>query len=202
MLAGAVVVVLLSLDTVRLGRIPPGEYWFLLLCSVSGALTLAASRDVLTLVVSLEVVSLPAFALVALRRYDGRGQRGGAEAVPGLGGVHGGDAVRPQPGLRRDRAGVPRPDRDRARRSPATARPCCSSGWCWRIAGFGFKVAAVPFHFWAPDTYEGAPVPVAAYLSVVSKAAGFVGLALLLTRGFAPYADVWGPALAVLAAAP
>jgi NADH-quinone oxidoreductase subunit N len=69
------------------------------------------------------------------------------------------------------------------------------------IAGFGFKVAAVPFHFWAPDTYEGAPVPIAAYLSVVSKAAGFVGLALLLTRGFAPYADVWGPTLAVLAAA-
>ena len=68
------------------------------------------------------------------------------------------------------------------------------------LAGFGFKVAAVPFHFWAPDTYEGAPVPVAAYLSVVSKAAGFVGLALLLTVGFAPYADVWGPLLAVLAA--
>ena len=51
-LAGAVVVVLLSLDTVRLGGIPPGEYWFLLLASVSGALTLAASRDVLTLVVA------------------------------------------------------------------------------------------------------------------------------------------------------
>ena len=53
-------------------RLPAGEYFFLLLCSVSGALTLAASRDLLTLVVSLEVVSLPAFALVALRRYDGR----------------------------------------------------------------------------------------------------------------------------------
>ena len=58
----------------------------------------------------------------------------------------------------------------------------------------------MPFHFWAPDTYVGAPVPVAAYLSVVSKAAGFVGLALLLTEGFGPYADVWAPAVAVLAA--
>ncbi len=58
----------------------------------------------------------------------------------------------------------------------------------------------MPFHFWAPDTYQGAPVPVAAYLSVVSKAAGFVGLALLLTEGFGPYADVWGPTLAVVAA--
>jgi NADH-quinone oxidoreductase subunit N len=50
------------------------------------------------------------------------------------------------------------------------------------------------------QAYVGAPVPVAAYLSVVSKAAGFVGLALLLTVGFAPYADVWAPAVAVLAA--
>ena len=71
-LLGALVVVLLSLDTVRDSRLPAGEYYFLLLMSVAGAVTLAASRDVLTLVVSLEVVSLPAFALVALPRYDGR----------------------------------------------------------------------------------------------------------------------------------
>ena len=200
-LAGALVVVLLSLDTVRLGADPAGEYWFLLLCSVAGALTLAASRDLLTLVVSLEVVSLPAFALVALRRYDGRGSRGRAEAVPRLGGVHRGDAVRPQPRLRGDRRGATWTGSRPPSTSPATARPCCSSGVVLAIAGFAFKVAAVPFHFWAPDTYEGAPVPVAAYLSVVSKAAGFVGLALLLTRGFAPYADVWGPTMAVLAAA-
>ena len=58
----------------------------------------------------------------------------------------------------------------------------------------------MPFHFWVPDTYVGAPVPVAAYLSVVSKAAGFVGLVLVLTVGFAPYADVWAPVVAVLAA--
>ena len=80
----------------------------------------------------------------------------------------------------------------------ATPRWCSASRLS--IAGFAFKVAAVPFHFWAPDTYVGAPVPVAAYLSVVSKAAGFVGLALLLTIGFAPYADVWAPAVAVMAA--
>jgi NADH-quinone oxidoreductase subunit N len=48
------------------------------------------------------------------------------------------------------------------------------------IVGFGFKVSAVPFHFWAPDTYEGAPTPVTAYLSVASKAAGFVGLLVIV----------------------
>jgi len=58
----------------------------------------------------------------------------------------------------------------------------------------------VPFHFWAPDTYQGAPVPVAAFLSVASKAAGFAGLIVLLVHGFRAYADVWGPVIAVLAA--
>jgi NADH-quinone oxidoreductase subunit N len=69
------------------------------------------------------------------------------------------------------------------------------------IAGFGFKVAAVPFHFWAPDVYQGAPLPVAAFLSVVSKAAGFAGLTLVLTAGFWPFGDTWGPLMGVLSAA-
>jgi NADH-quinone oxidoreductase subunit N len=198
-LAGAVVVLLLSLDTVRDSRLPAGEYSFLLLASVAGAVTLAASRDVLTLVVALEVVSLPAFALVALRRFDSRSSEAalklflvsvvstaimlfGLSLVYGLtGAVH----------LDRIATALADPDV----RSPAAALAVSLA-----IAGFAFKVAAVPFHFWAPDTYVGAPVPVAAYLSVVSKAAGFVGLAVLLTEGFGPYADVWAPAVAVLAA--
>ena len=52
------------------------------------------------------------------------------------------------------------------------------------IVGFAFKVSAVPFHTWAPDTYEGAPTPVAAFLSVASKAAGFVALVTLIFVGF------------------
>jgi NADH-quinone oxidoreductase subunit N len=68
------------------------------------------------------------------------------------------------------------------------------------LAGFAFKVAAVPFHFWAPDVYQGAPLPVAAFLSVVSKAAGFAGLAIVVALGFPAYGYVWGPVLAVVAA--
>jgi NADH-quinone oxidoreductase subunit N len=68
------------------------------------------------------------------------------------------------------------------------------------VVGLGFKVAAVPFHMWVPDTYVGAPVAVAAYLSVVSKAAGFVGLMLVLGVGLPSLADVWAPVIAVLAA--
>jgi NADH-quinone oxidoreductase subunit N len=68
------------------------------------------------------------------------------------------------------------------------------------VVGLAFKVAAVPFHMWVPDTYVGAPVAVAAYLSVVSKAAGFVGLMLVLTFGLPSLADAWAPVLAVMAA--
>src|SRR5579884_2653845 len=71
-LGGALLVALLSLHTVDDERLPAGEYWFLLLSSATGAALLPAARDLATLVVALETTSLPAFALVALRR-DGRG---------------------------------------------------------------------------------------------------------------------------------
>jgi NADH-quinone oxidoreductase subunit N len=67
------------------------------------------------------------------------------------------------------------------------------------IVGFGFKISAVPFHFWAPDTYAGAPMPVAAMLAVASKAAGFAGLIAVAFIAFEPVADVWAPVLGVLA---
>src|SRR6266540_4354988 len=68
------------------------------------------------------------------------------------------------------------------------------------ITGFAFKVSAAPFHFWAPDTYEGSPVPVAAYLSVASKAASFAGLLQVTFVAFPAYARYWAPAFAFLAA--
>src|SRR5690606_13535557 len=68
------------------------------------------------------------------------------------------------------------------------------------IAGFGFKVAAVPFHLWAPDAYEGAPTPVAAFLITTSEAAGFAALLRLLLVGLAPVADQWQWVVAILAA--
>jgi NADH-quinone oxidoreductase subunit N len=66
--------------------------------------------------------------------------------------------------------------------------------------GFAFKVSAVPFHTWAPDTYEGAPTPVTAFLSVASKAAGFVALVTLIYVGFPSARDVYQPMFWVLSA--
>jgi NADH-quinone oxidoreductase subunit N len=68
------------------------------------------------------------------------------------------------------------------------------------IVGFAFKVSAVPFHTWAPDTYEGAPTPITAFLSVASKAAGFVGLLLMVFLAFPQALDVYRPFMWVMAA--
>jgi NADH-quinone oxidoreductase subunit N len=69
------------------------------------------------------------------------------------------------------------------------------------VIGFAFKVSAVPFQFWAPDTYEGAPVPVAAFLAVASSAAGFAGLLQLMYVGFINQHAFWTPIFAVLSIA-
>ena len=66
------------------------------------------------------------------------------------------------------------------------------------ISGIGFKISIVPFHSWAPDTYEGAPLPVTAYLSVSSKATGFVALIILLTKVFAGSGSSWGFILVII----
>ena len=68
------------------------------------------------------------------------------------------------------------------------------------LVGFAFKVSAVPFHTWAPDTYEGAPTPITAFLSVASKAAGFVALLRADLRRLLGRDDVCGPLFWVLAA--
>jgi NADH-quinone oxidoreductase subunit N len=211
-LLAAVVVVLMSMTELAGGAIPAGEWYFLLLCTLVGAVTLPASRDLIMLVVALELVSLPVFALTALKRYDGRASEaavklfvvsvvstavmlfgvsllygvGGTVFLSGLEGVLSGAA--PAPGL------------------PGTAMSgselpaVVTVGVVLVLAGFAFKIAAVPFHAWAADVYQGAPVPVAALLSVISKAAGFAGLILLLVTALAGQAGTWGPVVAVLAA--
>lgn len=200
-LAGALLTALLSIDTVRDQRLPAGEFWFLLLSSAAGAALLPASRDLATLVIALEVASLPAFALVGLRRGDRLSSEAAlkfflssvaATAVTLLGVSFLYAATGSMHLTRMAHALTDLPDTRLA--------TLASTGAALTLVGFAFKTAAVPFHFWVPDTYVGAPLPVAAYLSVVGKAVGFSGLILVTVKGFPSYANVWGPALAVLAA--
>ncbi|MBE1531611.1 NADH-quinone oxidoreductase subunit N [Actinomadura algeriensis] len=199
-LLAAVVVVLLSVQQIADAKIPAGEYHFLLLAAVVGALTLVAARDLILLVVALETLSLPVFALVGLRRYDGTASEAALKLF--LVSVVSAAIMLFGVSLLYGATGAMHLDRiaPALERLPAELDAVAAAGIVLVLAGFAFKVAAVPFHFWAPDVYQGAPLPVAAFLSVVSKAAGFAGLAIVLSLGLPAYAHVWGPLVAVLAA--
>ncbi|MEU9983903.1 NADH-quinone oxidoreductase subunit N [Streptomyces sp. NPDC050856] len=182
------------------GALPAGEFWFLLLSSAAGAALLPASRDFATLVVALEVASLPAFALVGLKRGDRLSGEAAlkfflssvtatAVTLLGVSFVYASTGTLHLTEVAQALDDVPAP-----------LETLAKAGVALTLVGFAFKTAAVPFHFWVPDTYVGAPLPVAAYLSVVGKAVGFTGLILVTVVAFPTYADVWGPALSVLAA--
>ncbi|WNI17210.1 NADH-quinone oxidoreductase subunit N [Actinacidiphila sp. ITFR-21] len=201
-LGGALLTALLSLTGETDGdpAPPPGEYWFLLLSSAAGGALLPASRDLATLLVALEVTTLPAFALVALRRGDRLASEAAlkfflssvtatAVSLLGISFVYAATGTL-------NLAAVA----DGLTHTPGQLDHLAKAGVALTLVGFAFKLAAAPFHFWVPDTYAGAPLPVAAYLSVVGKAAGFSGLILVTVVAFRPYHHVWGPALGVLAA--
>lgn len=199
-IGGALLTALLSFHVLEEAGMPRGEYWFLLLSSAAGAALLPAARDLATLVVALEVASLPAFALVGLKREDRRSSEAAlkfflssvtATAVMLLG-VSFVYAATGSMHLSAIADGLADVD--------ARLVTLAHVGAVLTLVGFAFKLAVVPFHFWVPDTYVGAPLPVAAYLSVVGKAAGFSGLILVTVIAFRPFAEVWGAAVAVLAA--
>ncbi|MEV3997126.1 NADH-quinone oxidoreductase subunit N [Streptomyces halstedii] len=197
-LGGALLTALLSLGDTR--RLPAGEFWFLLLASAAGAALLPAARDLATLVVALEVASLPAFALVGIKRGDRRSSEAAlkfflSSVVSTAVMLLGVSFVYAATGTMHLTEIAARLDD-----VPEQLGTLVGAGVVLTLVGFAFKTAAAPFHFWVPDTYVGAPLPIAAYLSVVGKAVGFSGLILVTVVGFPSYADVWGPALAVLAA--
>jgi len=199
LLIGGLGVVGLSAYRLLDADIPVGEYHFLLLSALTGATVLAGARDLATMVIALEVVSLPSFAMVALRR-DRRGSEGALKAflvsvlstavmlfgISYLYGVAGSlylqTIVTRLPGI-----------------DPDLRRVAFAAG-LFVIVGFGFKIAAVPFHGWLPDTYAGAPVEVAAFLAVVSKSAGVAGLLVLVTFGVAPSGSELRTVVCILAA--
>lgn len=199
-LGAAFLTVLLSSSVVRSQRMPAGEYWFLLLSATAGAALVPACRDLVSLVIALEVASLPAFALVGLRR----GSRRSAEAalkffltsvtatavtLLGAGFLYAATGTLNLHGIA---SGLAHPDPQLHRLATAAL--------VLTFAGFAVKAAVVPFHFWVPDSYVGAPVPVAGFLSVVGKTAGISGLILLAVYAFPARSAVWGPIVAVLAA--
>ena len=194
------VVAALSVPVLRSGSVPAGEYCFLLACSLTGGVVLGASRDLITLVIALETLTLPLFVLVGLRRRRAESAEAAvtffvvsvvatAVTLLGVALLYGATGTVHLDGLARalaDRTGL-------------VSVPLVGAAVVLVLVGFAFKLAAVPFHAWAPATYDGAPLPVAAYLSTASKLGGVVALLVVGVGALGGWLDVAGPAFAVMA---
>ena len=198
LLAGYVVV-LLSSSHIEQGEYWRGEYWFLLLTSLLGMLMMTSSRDLVSMFVALEFLSIPAYMLAAWRKRDPKSNEAGVKYF--MLGVFASAVMLYGMSLM---YGVANSTlfTDIAKNLTATGEfsSVHALSVVFVIVGFAFKVSAVPFHTWAPDTYEGAPTPVTAFLSVASKAAGFVALVVLLYTAFPQAQDIWQPFIWILSA--
>ena len=195
------VVVLLSMNYVAEGDYWESEYYTLLISSVLGMVVMASSRDLIGIFVALELLSIPAYMLASWRKGDVRSNEAGMKyylmgvfasavllygmsLVYGLGGstklFELGQAIAA---------------------APDKGVPVVTLALLFVVVGFAFKVSAVPFHVWAPDTYEGAPTPVTAFLAVASKGAGFVALISVVFYAFLPKVNIIQPLFFVLAVA-
>jgi NADH-quinone oxidoreductase subunit N len=181
-----------------------GEYYALILISTLGMMLMAAAADLISLYISLELTSISLYVLVsflkdkksteAALKYLLLGAVASAVLLYGMALVFG-------------FTGETQLGAIAAAIKPAVFHsllnyPALLMGIVMLIAGFGFKIAAVPFQMWVPDVYEGAPTPVTAYLSVGSKAAGFAIILRVFFSAFTPdgiNAADWNIIFAVLA---
>ena len=197
-LTAAVIVLSLSLRYIREGGFYQGEYYFLLLTSFLGCVLMPSSRDLLMLFIALELVSAPGFLMAAFRKSDTRSNEAGlkffligvlsaAVMLYGMSWIYGLTGQTRLDAVAQGLAGL-----------EGGQLTMAYAAILFVVVGFAFKVSAFPFQFWAPDTYEGAPVPVAAFLAVASKAAGFAGLLQLMFVAFIGQHEFWVPIFAFL----
>jgi NADH-quinone oxidoreductase subunit N len=201
------VAVLLSPSYLRETGIDRGEYYALMLFSIVGMMGLVSALELVAVFVALEIMSVAVYAMAGLQRDRERSQEAalkyfitgsfssafllyGIAVLYGLTGrtalVQIADALRG--GTVSPLAGT-----------PAAASALALVGTAFLLVGFGFKVASVPFHMWAPDAYEGAPTTVTALMAAGVKAAAFGAFLRVFLQALPGLAGKWQPAVAVLA---
>ena len=190
--------ILLSEKYIQQKGINHGEYYALLLFSTSGAMLMATSRELITIFIGLEVLSIALYVLSGFARTEARSEESAMKYfllgafssgffLYGIALVYGG-------------AGTTRLDHLALLPVTTLLSPYSVAGFALLIVGLGFKAAIVPFHSWTPDVYEGAPTSVTAFMSAGAKAGAFAALirvAIVLLPLSAVFNDVFW-ALAIL----
>lgn len=192
-------IVLMSTNYIAEGDYWESEYYGMLVSSLLGMVVMASARDLITVFVALELLSIPAYLMATWRKRDIRSNEAGLKYY--LNGVFASALMLYGMSLLFGVSGSTVLSEINASLSTDDSSPAIVSlGVVLVIVGFAFKVSAVPFHLWAPDTYEGSPTPVTAFLAVAAKSAGFVALMNLIYVGFWSQSDIYAPALWILAA--
>lgn len=190
--------VLISTNHIAEGDYAEGEYYLLILSAVFGMVIMASSRDLIGIFIALEMLSIPAYLLAGWRKRTLTGNEAGMKYY--LMGVFASAVMLYGMSLVFGGAGSTQlSEIGTVLQGDFGQKPIAVLGIVFVLIGFAFKVSAVPFHNWAPDTYEGAPTPVTAFLSVASKTAGFVAILQLVVVGFYGRADIVRPLMFILA---
>lgn len=198
-LLAVMLTVLVSLRYLDDEQAHSGEYYALLLFATLGMMFMAGGGDLITIYLGLELMSLSTYVLVGFIRRDVTSTEAAVKyflmgaftsgiLLYGLALVYGLTGSTNLAAVAQNLAGL------------SLDNPALILATILLVAGFGFKVAAVPFHMWAPDAYEGAPTSITAYMSAAVKAAAFAGLARVFLIALAPAADHWQMLLWILAA--
>jgi NADH-quinone oxidoreductase subunit N len=195
---GAAITALFAMDVEGLAK--KGEFYILLLVSTIGMSLMAASADLIMLYLAIETTSIPMYILAGFLKKDDKSTEAGfkyllfgamtsAIMLYGFSLLYGFSGTTNLTILAESVRGQ-------------TIAPAALFGSLLLVlVGFCFKISAVPFHFWAPDVYEGAPTPVTGFLSTASKAAGFAVLIRVLTMAFPAISQNWQVLVAILATA-
>ncbi len=197
-LVSAYVIVLLSSNYMAEGDYYDAEYYQLIAASVLGMLVMTSARDLISIFIALELMSIPAYLMAAWRKSDLKSNEAGLKYM--LMGVFASGILLYGMSLLYGAAADTRLVEIADAIDTGETTPIFTLGVLFTIIGFAFKVSAVPFHTWAPDTYEGAPTPLTAFLAVASKAGGFVALVSVVLFAFPHQWEIAEPVMWILSA--
>ena len=191
--------ILISVEYNRREKIRVGEYYSLILFCTVGMIILASSTDLIMIFLGIEIVSLCLYVLAGIRRGDVRSSEAalkyfllGAFATGFL--LYGMPLLYGTTGTTK-LAGIA----EAISSGQMSSQPLVLMGMVLLVLGFGFKVAAVPFHMWTPDVYQGAPTPVTAFMAVGPKAAAFAAFFRVFTEAMPELASSWDMILSIIA---
>ena len=197
-LIAAAFTVLMSLDYASDNHLAGAEYYSLLLFSTLGMMLMAAAGDLVVIFLGLETMSIAVYVLAGMRRLDPRSNEAAIKyfllgafstgfLLYGIALIYGATGSIKLDVIRTALSGS------------MISNSLLRLGLAMLLVGFGFKVAAVPFHMWTPDVYEGAPTPITAFMAVGVKLGAFAGFVRIFLVGLLPVSGQWSEALWVVA---